>query len=305
MSAERTRSRGETARHLRWGVLGFSMLGAAPGCWGETTPDIPQDIPCALDGDCVLDNPCLTGVCVEELCVFSGVDYGTPVEDPEDEPGDCLQAVCDGEGAIALVADDTDPNHDGYGCTEDICNDGTPAFVALAPGSPCGSGNAVCHADGRCDSCPEPDMACTDTGPGEPNDTSTSAHSYGKFSDDDVNAQAFCGLLTGSESADWYTYEGIDEAFSVVDPTVSVDKGTGLRVCQYFQCVSGKASFTCADGSSPDQSPAGLPGCCHDTSFTIDLSCAGTLVDDDARVWIRVDNPSGLLCAPYELHFHY
>ncbi|MEA2584451.1 MAG: hypothetical protein QOF33_2536, partial [Thermomicrobiales bacterium] len=70
-------------------------------------------------------------------------------------PGDCKKSVCNGSGIAVQVTDDSDlPADDGNQCTAVICNQGTPARVSSAVGTPCNqNGGAVCDGSGNCVAC--------------------------------------------------------------------------------------------------------------------------------------------------------
>jgi hypothetical protein len=80
-------------------------------------------------------------------------DAGQSCSLPEQTPGDCVRAVCDGDGPV-LVNDFTDaPLDDGDPCTDDVCVNGSPFAIPAHPkkvaGSPCGNG-LVCDSAGAC-----------------------------------------------------------------------------------------------------------------------------------------------------------
>jgi hypothetical protein len=148
---------------------------------------------------------------------------------------------------------------------------------------------------------------CDDTGLGEPgNDTRAGAHSFGTIGDDDDDGGTIPGVVASMNDVDWYTYTGSDDFGSIVDPTRSL-VGPGLEVCKYLECVDGDADFSCPSNTTPD-TVDGLPGCCWTGSAEVTISgfqCDGTLIDDDARVFIRVRQAGADDCEPYTLSYHF
>jgi hypothetical protein len=68
--------------------------------------------------------------------------------------GDCQQAVCDGQGGITTVADDTDVPADGNPCTIDACANGVPTHTNVPAGTDCGAGGQLtCDGAGTCVGC--------------------------------------------------------------------------------------------------------------------------------------------------------
>lgn len=149
---------------------------------------------------------------------------------------------------------------------------------------------------------------CSD-GPneGEPNNSEATAKNLGVYSDCDDFDQPISGVLNGPDDEDWFKYEGLDEfGFGcTVYAAREIDFMSPARVCQFAQCTktADTPSVGCPSGTSPTTSPQGRPGCCHSTSFTMDIDCDGT--DDGAFVYIRIDNPNQSACIPYTLKYHY
>ena len=146
---------------------------------------------------------------------------------------------------------------------------------------------------------------CVDDG--EPGDGSESgAIDLGSVNDCDWNGGSVVGTLSGPSDVDWFYYSGDDVAGCTVDPQRIVS--SSARLCAFFECASGSTEVACPDGTAPETSPEGRPGCCGQNtgqSFQIgDLNCAWT-VDDDVFVYLRIDNPDGLECVDYGVEFHY
>lgn len=252
------------------------------------------------------DTPDDMNVCTQDLCT-----QGVPSHEPTPAgmlmdngiAGDCLSAQCDGMGNMVLAPNNADVPSDSATCTVDSCNAGMPVFTPKPTGTSCGSNNAVCHPDGRCDSCADPGANCPDNGFGEPNDTQTIAWNLGMISDADTAGQTFCGVLSGANDEDWFTYDGNDDLFSEVDPFQSISNGTKGRLCAFFKCKSGTTSLSCSNNSKPETAPDGTNGCCSTSPFPVTLECSS--VNDHARVWFRIDNPDANACIPYQIGFHY
>lgn len=249
-------------------------------------------------------NPCTADLCENGEPVYSALASGTVVDN--DMVGDCRAAQCDGLGGTVIVVDGTDlPPEDGAVCTTSSCSGGVPAQISATPGMSCGGGGLVCHDDNRCDSCPDPGPGCPDNGYGESNDTQSTAMDFGTMNDPDNNTQTFCAVLSGATDVDWYTYMGHDTLSGLVNPYQYFSNGTKARVCAYFKCNSQNTYLTCPANTAPSTAPNGEQGCCGDEPFKVEqLSCDG-MFNDDARVWIRVDNPEQNACIPYFLSFNY
>ena len=151
-------------------------------------------------------------------------------------------------------------------------------------------------------------MAATGSGGGacqdmlEPNDSESTAAFVANINDCDTNQMSIQAALDGTSDVDWYRYSGSDDFGCVVDPTRSLTAQAALRLCKYAECQSGAADVTCNDGSSPDTSPQGRSGCCHNAGFGIDLNCPGN--DDAAEIYIRLDQ-GGASCVDYTVNYHY
>ncbi|KAH7134474.1 hypothetical protein B0J13DRAFT_560507 [Dactylonectria estremocensis] len=58
-------------------------------------------------------------------------------------PGDCRSNVCDGQGGVVNVPDNTDlPADDGNPCTIEMCAAGVPLHPAVPDGTSCGPNQA-------------------------------------------------------------------------------------------------------------------------------------------------------------------
>lgn len=150
-------------------------------------------------------------------------------------------------------------------------------------------------------------ITCPDSGPGEPNDTIAQAYNLGTISDNDSDGAQVKGTITSPSDVDWYKYHGVDLFGNVVDPTRQL-LSPGLRTCKYIECDNAEANvFSCPSGSMPD-TQSGHPGCCWTgaSPITLDLTCGSSSLDsDNATVYVRVDDPTALVCQAYTLSYHY
>lgn len=286
------------------GSIASIALGGG-GCFalGSGSGSSNEGDPCEYDEDCYGPNECTQAFCVDGSCEVENLPSGTFIRS---EPlADCSEVVCDGEGDLTFGPDDFDLPDDGVDCTSDSCVDGTPTFTPREVGAACGfNGLYLCRADTSCEPCEEV-IDCKESGPGEPgNNDQATAYDLGTIDDDDGDGNKVCASLGDPADADWYKYSGTDSAGTVVDPYTIVTTDASARVCVYFECESGSPDFKCPPDASAKTAPLGQPGCCNRGELPIEFDCSGA-VDDNATVWIRVDNPDALACVPYGLTFHY
>lgn len=248
-------------------------------------------------------NPCTADICESGKPMHPARPAGTVLESP---PGDCRATQCNGAGSTVTVVDEMDvPAEDGITCTTGSCAGGIPSQSASTPGTMCGAEGFVCHADQRCDACPDPGPNCPNDSYGESNDTQAMAYDFGTLNDPDMNVHDVCAVLSGPTDVDWYTYMGHDTLSGLVNPYQYFSNGTKARVCTFFKCNSQNTFLTCPGNTEPSTGPNGEKGCCGYEPYQVDqLGCDGNF-NDDARVWIRVDKPEASACTPYFLRFHY
>jgi len=141
---------------------------------------------------------------------------------------------------------------------------------------------------------------CTDLDD-ESNDTESSAVYLGTIDDHDGSGGVAEGTLNGND-VDWYFYDGVDVAGAFVDATVSVTADSTVRVCQFFECDG--IMVDCPDGTTPEDSPSGRPGCCASEGFDLAPDCS-SVFDQSATVYIRLDKPPAIACVDYSLAYHY
>ena len=125
------------------------VLGGA-GC--ALLADIKERAPvtCASAADCAAQAPeCWTATgCEQGVCApFSPAPEGTPAD--AQTPGDCVERVCDGAGAVRVDPIDDAPD-DGNPCTLDICIGATPSYPPRPEGVPCYTGLPETRGVGAC-----------------------------------------------------------------------------------------------------------------------------------------------------------
>jgi hypothetical protein len=143
---------------------------------------------------------------------------------------------------------------------------------------------------------------CDDPGD-EPNETEAQATSLPDLTDCDLlgGDPTVSGVLRSGADVDWYKYSGDDSIGCLVDPTRDFEGGA--RLCKFADCADGsEGTMTCGGGSSDATSPDGLPGCCSDAGFSMDVDCDS--IDDDATIYMRFDLPHDA-CLAYTLTYHY
>lgn len=289
-------------------VSACGMVAGADEETGASGPGTSSGVPtggpvgCVAADDCPGPAVCEAVACSDSVCAYTPRAAG---ERDDDAPGDCRRHVCDGAGGSELVEDGADVPDDGDACTDDLCSDGQPQNVALAPGSACAGG--FCHADGVCRPCPERD-GCVDDSAAEPNETQGKAHALPSLRDD-AGLAYLCEALGGPGDVDWFTLGTRDVALGDVAPAVAVDPA-GPTTCMYFLCKQGATSVACPEGATADNAPLGQQGCCGVGSFAPKVACDGSSAD--ATVWLRVahaptqpGDPPPPDCLNYQLGYEY
>jgi hypothetical protein len=119
-------------------------------------------IPCTVPSDCPgKETECQTRACDQGFCGIGFQPSGMKVT--SQFAGDCQKIVCDGQGALAQQADDSDVPDDSNPCTQDVCANGVPSHASAAFGTTCG-GSLTCDNQGNCTGCTGPgDCPGTDT----------------------------------------------------------------------------------------------------------------------------------------------
>lgn len=110
------------------------------------------DSECAQDAECVIAEPeCASATCDAGKCVYTNQPKGKLLSQSRQTTGDCVQVVCDGNGAtdVELVTDDV-PEDDGKICTKSVCIGKLPSQEALSDWVPCYTGSAGTNGIGAC-----------------------------------------------------------------------------------------------------------------------------------------------------------
>ncbi|MBI4701409.1 MAG: hypothetical protein HY744_09655 [Deltaproteobacteria bacterium] len=96
--------------------------------------------------------PCAHAACLDGVCGSEPEAYGAMV--PNQIPGDCQTAICDGNGGEASLPEDGDFPNDGEQCTIEYCSGGVPQQYNENPYSWCDqNGGTMCDGDGHCVAC--------------------------------------------------------------------------------------------------------------------------------------------------------
>jgi plastocyanin len=108
---------------------------------------------CVRQTDCPLpDSECAVPICRVGRCGEAPLAAGKPVL--AQVVGDCLEAVCDGKGAVMMRRDDRDVADDDQSCTLDACDDGVATHTPASARSTCAQdGGTRCDGLGRCVEC--------------------------------------------------------------------------------------------------------------------------------------------------------
>lgn len=113
-----------------------------------------QCIGCVDPAQCGDETFCATNTCTLSVCGRALTMAGMLAPPAVQEPGDCQTLVCDGEGGLAPIPEDTDlPLDDGDECTTQVCVDGAPMFPPAPIDTPCASGGSYCDGSGTCVGC--------------------------------------------------------------------------------------------------------------------------------------------------------
>lgn len=146
-------------------------------------------------------------------------------------------------------------------------------------------------------------VACDDPGP-EPNDAEDDAVDLGEQGCGAM-AQTLEGVLDGDGDVDWFSYHGTWNALCIIGPNVahSVTASDDVRLCVFADCDQGNGNFNCGGGISEADSPDGLPGCCGDGDVDFNLDCG--ILNDNARLFIRVDQAPADVCVEYSVQYDF
>jgi len=126
------------------------------------------------------------------------------------------------------------------------------------------------------------------------------------------------GTLADAGDADWYEFDGADEAGCTQNPTITVasegDEVVNIEVCAYFECPFGATEITCNNGAVEETMIDGgqeVDGCCDVTAeLAVGVKCpelAGPGLeptDDSAHGWVSVRS-EGAECTDYTITAKY
>ena len=123
-----------------------SCTACSRDCCPVITPQCAAPTDCPPTGDAGPIATCLSGQCGTTFA-----PAGTSLQDQI--AGDCLEAQCDGAGAITQVPDDLDlPPDDANECTYQSCSGGSPSYPPEPAGVSCLM-NFFCDGAGTCVQC--------------------------------------------------------------------------------------------------------------------------------------------------------
>lgn len=146
-----------SARHTATALVGLWLAAfAADGCAVRLPAGGADDgdaIPCQAAMECPQpDNPCLLAYCMELQCVHVPSPAGQLPEEAQ-QPGDCQQQYCDGNGQmVAYPASFDPPDDDDNPCTEELCEGTQPKHTPTQAGTACGE-EGLCNGKGKCGVC--------------------------------------------------------------------------------------------------------------------------------------------------------
>jgi hypothetical protein len=242
---------------------------------------------CLIATDCAgTDGICVRRVCSAGVCGVRADDAGTPLA--SQTAGDCQTSVCDGDGGVAKVNDNTDLPNDNNPCTANACSNGAPVFPPLDAGTSCG-GALLCNGSGACVGCIVPG----DCGADDVCRTRTCTGGT-------------CGLLLTDAGTAVPMQTGGDCRLNVCDTqgnVVAVNDDTDLPAddgnpCTTESCSSGVPSHNNLATNTPCVSDGGSfcspAGACVECNAA--MQCAGT--DTDCRARACASNRCGFTNAP-------
>jgi hypothetical protein len=218
---------------------------------------------CLTAADCPgTDSACQHKICTSGSCGTANTAVGTLVTNTP--AGDCHKDVCDGNGAVVTVVDNTDLPSSANPCLGGACNNGTPSNPPQPSGTACSQGNGIkCDGAGACVAClAVSDCAGTDT---------TCQHRTCVNGSCGVSNSSFGTLVTLAPVGDCHrdVCDGSGGVTSVVDDS---DLPANPNQCLQNVCAGGIPS-------NPPQGP-GSP--CNQGGLLCDGNgtCVGCLVPD-------------------------
>ncbi len=229
----------------------------------------------------------LFGLGLVASCVVLGALIGACGDDPP-EPG-FEQVGGEGEGAGG-------PSTTGSGASSTkTTGGGTPSSSSSATNGSTSSASTTTGSSG-----------CNDGGPGEPNNSESTAHDLGTIGDCDDEGGSVSGVLDGATDPDWYKYLGTDGSGCTTDPHRVVTSSHPIRICKFIQCLDDEENdFECPSGTMDANSPDGRPGCCATSEIDFSLTCGSSSINaDEAYVYVRIDTTENE-CVTYTLTYDY
>ncbi len=110
------------------------------GSGGTTTTTTTTSGGCATEADCPSQGPCKAKTCVNNACMYANLGDTTFVSN--DDPLDCKQTVCDGQGGTKFIAASEMPDADPDDCVDSYCMDINVQTDNLDDNTPCGGAQA-------------------------------------------------------------------------------------------------------------------------------------------------------------------
>lgn len=168
---------------------GTTSSGGSGGTGGGTcTTECCSPLDCPDE-----NNECIQRTCEKGVCGTTPVKQGVAIS--AQTAGDCQKSVCDGNGAIESVADNTDIPDDGNQCTVDKCQSGVPKNTSSPAGELCTQdGGKKCDGSGACAECLAPSdcqsKVCTVAGKCAP---ASCADGVKNGDETDVDCGGVCG----------------------------------------------------------------------------------------------------------------
>jgi hypothetical protein len=110
---------------------------------------------CTLALDCGIDDECKSYTCTAAgTCTTHYVDPQTRLN--KQDPGDCKERICNGQGAVVTITNQTDPppDPDPMDCLVPVCQGEMPTFQPAPDGQSCGASDGPVCCSGSCCTAP-------------------------------------------------------------------------------------------------------------------------------------------------------
>jgi len=211
---------------------------------------------CVRQTDCPLpESECAAPICRAGRCGEAPLAAGKRVLAQTE--GDCLEAVCDGKGAVMMRADDSDVADDELQCTLDACEDGAPTHSPSSVRSSCTQGSGKrCDGTGLCVECTLNSDCTTNVCQ---NGTCAPLPCGNAIKDPDETDVDCGGACTGC---------GPDKA------CVDGDDCKGLECSAGLTCVATCSDEVMNNNEVDVDCGPGCDACGHGDSCTLDVHCA-------------------------------